>query len=77
MHSVVKILSDDGGEIRQSPVWCLVDPTNPQGSSTYCTKEFFGPGESGCTYKTKTVERGGISCPECLRYIKVMKAIKL
>lgn len=26
---------------------------------------------------SKTVERGGITCPDCLNYVKTMKAIKL
>jgi len=78
MNRLVKILSDDSGERRNSPKWCLVNPNYPDGSPrTYCSGEAFGEGESAVVYKEKWVSKGGITCPLCLRYIKVIKSVKL
>lgn len=72
---LVKILSDDGGEIRDTPVWCL--SVNWTGNATFCGGEFYVYGESGCTFKTKIVERGGITCETCLKRIADIKNVKL
>lgn len=77
MHSLVKILSGDDGDEYADPKWCLVDPANDQGTATFCTAEFFGLGESACRYETKETERGGITCPGCLRKLKKLKAVRL
>jgi len=76
-HSVVKILSDDCGEKREKEFQFWHYVANKGGSQTLCQGEFFGVGESGCEFKTKFVERGGITCPECLKEIKEIKSIKL
>ena len=39
--------------------------------------EFNGNSVSACTYESKQVEKGGITCPECLKRIKLIKSIKL
>lgn len=79
MNRLVKILTDDSGIERRVELqyWHLVDPTNAIGDATLCEGEFFGVGESGCDYQTKQVQRGGITCPECLSKIKTIKAVKL
>ena len=77
MHELVKIFSDDDGITVDNPVWHLVDPTNKGGPASLCQAEYFGEGESACTYETKVVTRGGITCKSCLDDIKTIKAIKL
>jgi len=73
---LVKLLTDDDGYKIDKSKWHYVvtftdDPT------TLCSDEFFGIGQSSCTYKEKTVERGGITCERCLKIIKEIKDIKL
>jgi len=77
MHSLVKITSDDDGDEKPDPQWCLVDPSNFSGPAALCTQEYFGDGESSCVYETKEVRRAGITCRLCLEKLKLMKAIKL
>lgn len=76
-HEVVKLLSDDDGATYNDPKWCLVDPGNGCGQATLCTGEYFGDGESNCTYEIKVVSRGGVTCQKCLRNLKLYKGIKL
>lgn len=73
-NNVVKILIDDDGEEKQNPKWCLVDPCNYQGRATLCTSEFFGFGESGAVFETKS---GKITCEHCIEKLKRYKSIKL
>ena len=75
-HTIVKILSGDDFEERENPVWCLVDEKCGD-SATFCSGEYFGYGASSCKYKVKTVEKGGITCPDCLKRIKIIKDIDL
>lgn len=79
MNQLVKILSDDDGYPREKEeqVWHLVDPADESGNSTLCEKEYFGLGESGCTYLVKKTARGGITCKKCLKSIKAYKSVKL
>ena len=78
MHSLVQITHDDDGELKSDyHVWHLVDPGNSQGNAALCTQEFFGSGESACKFKAKVIARGGITCADCLRIIKIYKAIRL
>jgi len=67
MEIVVKILSNDDGDLEEGRDWCLVDPCNLQGDATLCTAEFFGEGESRATYEVK---RGKITCQKCVKIIK-------
>lgn len=75
-HKVVKILSGDDYEERESPVWCYVTTVNGD-SATLCHGEVFGFGVSACKYEVDIVEAGGITCPDCLEIIKKIKAIDL
>lgn len=75
-HDIVKILTADDGEKRDGQVWCLVQIRTGD-PCTLCTGEFFGLGQSGCKFKAKTVDKGGITCPDCLSIIKELKALKL
>lgn len=78
VNHLVKILADDDGFEVIDPVWCLVSPFHALGEVTLCTGEYFGQGESAdVLYETKRVARGGITCPECLKAIKSIKAIRL
>lgn len=76
MNHLVKILSADDGEKRKNTKWCLV-VNKCAGNMTLCEGEYFGMGESGCEYEYKTVEKGGITCSDCLAQIKYIKNIKL
>ena len=77
MNYLVKILKDNNGEVRDKDqqFWHLV--VNYTGSQTFCEGEFFGYGESGCEFEEKSVKRGGITCPKCLKKIKEIKKVKL
>ena len=78
MHKLVQLLTDEDGEPEEYPDrWHLVDGGNPQGESALCTSQFFGEGESPVEFKVKYVLRGGITCPECLRKLKIYKSVKL
>lgn len=75
-HHIVKILTGDDFEEREKPVWCLVTEICGD-NATFCSGEYFGYGASSCKYEIKTVEKGGITCPDCLRRIKTIKEINL
>lgn len=79
MNQLVKIIHcDENGESIQEP-WHLEDPTNFKGPALLCTQEFYhdiDPGIDGRLW-VKEVLRGGITCPECLRMIKLYKAVSL
>lgn len=75
-NTLIKISIDDDGEVTGNEDWCLFYNSR-QGSMALCTMEYVGIGESICVYETKEVSRGGITCPDCLDYIKDIKAIKL
>jgi len=77
MNYLVKILSDDSGEPREKDFQFWHYVVDKGGTQTLCEGEFFGKGESGCEFETKTIYRGGITCPNCLQQIKEIKAIKL
>lgn len=76
MNHLVKLLTDDDGAKYPNKKWHYV--VRWDGSSrTLCTGECFGIGEGRATFDTKDVEKGGITCEECMEIIKEMKAIKL
>lgn len=75
-HTVVKILTSDQGEKYDKPKWHLVTEI-AGGNATLCGGEYFGSGESGCDYKVKRVDKGGITCEDCLKEIRIIKALKL
>ena len=78
MNDLVRLITDDDCDPKNdADVWNLVDPSNEQGPAALCTQEFFGLGESNCEYETKQAKRGGITCPECLRKLKLLKEVKL
>ena len=75
-HTIIKITINHDGEEVESPKWCL--SVNAAGEdATFCTGEYFGNHDSDCTTTVKHVERGGITCPDCLQKIKAIKAIRL
>jgi len=74
-HTLVKILTFEGGDTVEDPVWCWVQ--NIDARRALCNGQAFGFAESGVEFKSKTVNRGGITCPYCLKYIKEFKEIKL
>lgn len=77
-HELVKILVRESGEavLPEDQVWCL-SWSLAGAAATFCTGEVFGEGEGHAQYETKTVKRGGITCPVCLQTIKEIKSIKL
>jgi len=77
MNNLIKMLVDDDGievDIDQQH-WHYVDYV-AGGNATLCTGEYFGRGESTSKYETKSVQKGGITCPQCIGRIKEIKAIK-
>ncbi len=79
MSKLVKILINDDGE--KTPLgerfWHLSVERSGD-PMLLCSGEFYSFG--CCTNvvaKTKIVERGGITCPLCLKYIREIKAVKL
>jgi hypothetical protein len=78
MNHLVKITFDHYGEKIATPVWHLVNPipSEVQGR-TLCGGEVFGDAESRVVYKTKSVQRGGITCPMCIRDVKLIKSVNL
>ena len=76
MNHLVKLITNDDGEKINSPVWHLVYITVGD-RATLCTLECFGSGQSSLIYKTKSVDKGGITCPDCIEIIKKIKAVKL
>jgi hypothetical protein len=78
MNRLVRIIVDDDGDNTKNAAWHLVDPANDLGDAALCTAEFFGEGESAnVQFEEKTAVRGGITCTDCLRKIKAIKAVRL
>lgn len=77
MNALVRITRDDDGHETDNESWHLVDPGNFQGPAALCTGEFFGDGESACKYETKVTKRGGITCRDCLRIVRIYKKVRL
>lgn len=74
-HNLVKIITDEDGE-PVKPLWHF--PLALDGSNRcICDGQVFGEGEGAATFKTKIVQRGGITCPACLDIIKSLKKVKL
>lgn len=74
MNYLVKMITDEDGE-EQEPLWHFV--TSEDSERCFCDGQCFGHGEGAATFETKTVKRGGITCPRCLELIKLIKSIKL
>lgn len=74
-HKLVQMITDDDGLEYPNDYWHFIRATDAE--RTLCTGECFGEGESIATFETKVVARGGITCPECMKEIKRIKAIKL
>ena len=77
-HTVVKIFSDMHGEKRDKAdlVWHL--SINQGGdNNTLCEGEFYGLGAGTTDYMIKHVEKGGVTCKNCLDYIRIIKDVKL
>ena len=75
MQSLVKITVDDEGYAVDDPKWHVI--TSIDAKRTLCTGEVFGFGESSCEFEEKQVKRGGITCPNCIEFVKNIKGIKL
>ena len=78
MNQLVMITVDEDGHtvLKEHLKWCFVDPfgSDPQ---VFCDGQYFGEGQSECEYKTKEVQRGGITCRKCLDKIRFMKKVRL
>lgn len=75
MNHIVKFLTDEDGFKEQNKSWHYV--VNQDANRALCNGQVFGFGESKVEYKDKLVERGGITCSECIKLIKEFKSIKL
>lgn len=76
MNQLVMILKDEDGFEIENPVWCLVHVYSDS-PSTLCDGQVFGFAEGSAVYKTKSRKRGGITCRNCIDFIKHIKSIKL
>lgn len=76
MNHLVKIITSDDGEEVEGAKWCL-SVVAAGGNMSFCSGEFYGPGESSCKYKVKKQNVGGITCSECIDKIKLIKSVKL
>ena len=76
MNELVKITHTEDGDKIHKPYWCL-SVFHAGSLMTFCDNQVFGLGEGIAKYKTKQKEVGGITCPNCLRRIKEIKAVKL
>lgn len=73
MNYLVKILVNDDGEKEENPKWHLQDPWDVM---TFCQGELFDAA-TDCEFIQKNSDRGGITCPDCLRKVREIKAVKL
>ena len=74
-HNLVKFITDEDGTPME-PLWHY--PIALDGSNrAICNGLVFGEGEGSATFITKIVQRGGITCPQCLQIIKNYKRVKL
>ena len=76
IYHIVKILSGDDYEEKENPVWCLVSDICGD-RATFCSNEYFGFGVSSCKYEIKTVNKNGVTCPDCLEKIKKIKSLNI
>lgn len=75
-HTLVKILTYDDGSKSVSNKWHWIEHQAAT-NRTLCEGVAFGIGDSDVKFVTKTVDKGGITCPACLSIIKQYKSIKL
>ncbi|MEQ5432836.1 hypothetical protein AB7282_12060 [Providencia huaxiensis] len=73
MNTLVMILTSESGE-EEEPFWHAMTYQSPD-DQVLCSGQFFGEGVSACTFKTKVVKKGGITCPACLSAIKHYKTL--
>jgi hypothetical protein len=75
-HRIVKIIINNDGDKEINPKWHL--SVNRAGSDcALCTGEFYGYGEGVAEAIEKTVDKGGITCKDCLAYIKEIKSVTI
>ena len=86
---VMLVINEDGDELPDHErAWHIVNPLSNGGLQIFCTGEFFNikvddwnedsiGGEGNAWAISKTTQRGGITCPLCLRAIKEIKSVKL
>lgn len=75
VNNLVKFITNDDGDAVDDS-WHLVSEACAS-PCKLCTSEVYGYGEGKATFELKTVERGGITCEDCLTDIKILKAVKL
>ena len=79
MAILVKILTDDDGNKKDNPKWCLSHNFG-DARRTVCTGECFGYGEGIAIFETKELKRRGkhgITCSRCIEIIKFCQSINL
>lgn len=83
MNRLVKILAYDPLDLGDDDLqdcdtgWHLVSFGGDSDPSILCSGFVFGAGVSGMKFKLKEVNRGGITCAECLKIVKKYKSIRL
>ena len=75
-HKIVKMFTDEDGEVFEFPTWCL--SIHKAGvDMRLCDGLVYGYGIGGAQVITKMVNKGAITCEDCLLEIKTIKSIKL
>ncbi len=75
-HEVIKIYVHDDREKVKYPKWHLIQDWGDT-PRILCDGSVFLMGDGDVKYDIKEVERGGITCPECLSILKHFKDIRL
>lgn len=85
MNKLVKIIEHMDCEVDGNEYWHLSHPALPD-PAILCTGEFYELervsserilGNAAALAEEKLVKKGGVTCPECLAFIKSIKAVKL
>ena len=78
MNTLVRLNYDTDGTLSNDDYWHYGTQITGE-NAILCTGEMIDDIDdtNGPPCETKTVKRGGITCPNCLEHIKDIKAIKL
>lgn len=85
MNQLIKIIENADGESDDVGYWHLTHPTSLD-PAILCTGEYytkersinkFHVGTEPALAEVKQVKTGGITCPNCINFIKLIKSVKL
>lgn len=76
-HTLVKFIQDEGMDEDYKDEYWHLSTTACGDPQKFCTNEVYGEGQGNAKGTVKIRQKGGITCPECLKQIKQIKSIKL